>query len=75
MIKVKTKVYQCEYPVLRPFQSRYDERGYNDGILYNINGYNHSRGIFLYYDSGLFVNYQNLIEDMRDETNTTLFLY
>ena len=71
---IQNKSLHWGYPFLTPFQSRYDEQVYNDGILYNIND-KHSRGIFLYYDSGLFVNYQNLIEDMRDETNTTLNVY
>ena len=52
----------------------YDEQIFNDGILYNVNG-QHIRGIFLYYDSGLFINYQNLIEDIKDEDNTTLNVY
>ena len=74
LYKSQNKSLHWGYPVLKPFQSRYDEQVYNDGILYNIND-KYSRGIFLYYNSGLFVNYQNLIEDMRDEDNTTLNVY
>ena len=62
------------YPFLELLEIDYVEQIFNDGILYNFNS-EYVQGIFLYYDSGLFVNYQNLIEDMRYDGNTTLNVY
>ena len=70
----KGKSLHWGYPFLESYQLDYDEQIFNDGMLYNCNG-QYVRGIFLYYDSGLFINYQNLIEDIKDEDNTTLNVY
>ena len=74
LYKSQNKSLHWGYPFLKSYQLDYDEQIFNDGILYNVNG-QHIRGIFLYYDSGLFINYQNLIEDIKDEDNTTLNVY
>ena len=72
--KSQNKSLHWGYPFLIPFGSRYYEKVLNDGILYNVND-KYIRGIFLYYDSGLFVNYQNLIEDMIDKNKNVLNVY